>query len=104
MSDQQKNGKIHILQYNKMRGIRNGSLEEAKWNKNRTQFSYENQIASQTNNDEYKMAVWNTKTGEIVKWVDVSMMNVKNIRQGEEGTGETTQISWNLQYKKKLAQ
>ena len=46
MNDQQKNGRIHLLQYNKMKGIKGGSLEETKWNKNCTEFTYQDQIAS----------------------------------------------------------
>ena len=50
------------------------------------------------------MAIVDPKTGDIVQWRNVRLMNVKNVNEGQEGTGETTKTMWNLQYKKKLAE
>jgi hypothetical protein len=42
------------------------------------------------------------KTGNIVGWFDVGLMEVRSKIEGQEGTGLTTQTTWNLQSKKKL--
>ena len=69
---------MHILQYNKIKGVKEGEILQLKWNEDRTQFQCEDQIAEEINGEQYKVAVVNPNTGDIIEWRDVSLMNVKS--------------------------
>lgn len=61
-------------------------------------------MAEETNNNVYKAAIVDPKTGKILEWKDVSLMQVKSTLKGQSSTGETTQQAWSINYKKKLAE
>lgn len=56
------------------------------------------------NSQEYRIAVVDPKTKEIVGWREVCLMQVDCVRREMEVKGETTQQAWNMQYKKRLAE
>lgn len=58
--------KIPILQFNQIKGVKTGSLERSQWNKEATEFVYEDQIAEETSHNVYKIAVVDPKTGKII--------------------------------------
>ena len=53
--------------------------------------------------EQYKIAVVDPSNGNIVEWRDAVMMQVKSKVKGQEGNGETTQVAWDIKYKKRLA-
>ena len=96
--------KLHILQFNQIKGVKQGALDKSQWNKDCTQFVYEDQIAEEANHNVYKAAIVDPKTGKILEWKDVGLMQVKSTLKGQNATGETTQQAWSINYKKKLAE
>lgn len=50
------------------------------------------------------MAVVDPTTGNILEWREAVLMQVRSKVKAQEGSGETTQVAWDMKYKKKLAE
>ena len=50
------------------------------------------------------MAVVEPSTGNILEWRDAVLMQVRSKVKAQEGNGETTQVAWDMRYKKRLAE
>ena len=97
--------KTHIFQFAKIKGVKSGFIHNHTWNEEMDRFRYEDQIATQMpTSQQYKVAVVDPQTQQILEWRDVSMMQVTHKEFEEEKIRETTQQAWNMQYKKRLAQ
>lgn len=49
--------KAYILQYNQIKGVKNGTIQKSQWNDDCTKFIYDDQIAEQSQSSTYKVAM-----------------------------------------------
>lgn len=99
MSSQNKNSadKVHILQFNQMKGVQSGSKSEVKWEEGKLVLPA--QRAVELKGSSYLVAV--VEDGKIVEWVPANMLDMR-CSVIKEQENETKVQKWSLEHKKNM--